>query len=1018
MATHDGRFNRGHSQQFQGSAPGHAPANSKRLAPQEWASGGPADAQGAKRAANGNGSSAAAGTAAIRPLVAPACPVRHVGHQPEPEPEMYIVYANGHDPEQHVAIKTLTGEYIEVGENHGRKVYKKAQKVGPKSIEVLLYFWESGECDTFTGWWFGNKLGGTQVWAHCRSEAQSPPGTGWKIPWDGSVREVLVVENKEAQLRQEFEEQHANLEAEVLRAEADGAAALEKAKVTAGDRSCQMGLVAGEKLLSQQALVHTELLRKVTDAQHGTTGEASKALQKLGSRLRGSQTFLNNEYASLKSSRQRAEQEYLRKDNLESETRAFEEMLPDLREKTDLAEDEVEKLAIAKELVDSLADDPETVKSILSDTDLALKAVQLAMSEAKRILNANLVAAKRFVVSSVRALADEELGKIQERLATAQERLVPLRTIRQDLVQRQLAQKMVEEVEDKLVLAELAVEAAEELGNLLQVDQPTKELLTEAQTAARVVEERLNETTRMVEIRKQKASAGTAAAEALKEIESRIEALRIRQATVKESLKEAAERITAASYVTEGLAKQAVLAEFLATLEELEARFGQDALDAASLEEALLSVRTSEASLASAQVAMTTGKSFLQMKLLEVKRFSHRASGEGTKALQVSQRELEGVAKRLAELKALVTKRKSRALIKEVDLRVERAEQLALKAKQAADLWSDEDRFAVLTNEELKEASENAVLCEREANQALIEARKLIATHQLEAKSKEWSTELTTELIKFQTRLASAQGNVERQRKLLASVEQRSSLKMLITEASKKIKDVEDKVNKISEAIVALDPANSGQDRDPKEESALAKAADAATQEAHIAARTVTLYLESQARLHVYAKDALAKFQPRMKQMQDSIEAHRLEVKQRTENIFVRSVLKAAQQKVAETTEMLQKASETEALLREGSTSSSDDGQAAEKAGRLIADLERAIQAGIITASRCKSDVSMQKFPLRRLDSISKDAAEKELGAYLASIEASAKALADMRTRASNARQELFKQRGLEAKRT
>lgn len=37
------------------------------------------------------------------------------------------------------------------------------------------------------GWWFGNKLGGTQVWSHCADKGLVPPSLGWKIPWDGQA---------------------------------------------------------------------------------------------------------------------------------------------------------------------------------------------------------------------------------------------------------------------------------------------------------------------------------------------------------------------------------------------------------------------------------------------------------------------------------------------------------------------------------------------------------------------------------------------------------------------------------------------------------------------------------------------------------------------------------------------------------------------------------------------------------------------------------------------------------------
>eukprot|EP00434_Breviolum_minutum_P016212 symbB.v1.2.014286.t1/scaffold1043.1/size142240/3 len=35
------------------------------------------------------------------------------------------------------------------------------------------------------GWWFGNAVGGEEVWArHAGREDGPPPTRGWKVPWD------------------------------------------------------------------------------------------------------------------------------------------------------------------------------------------------------------------------------------------------------------------------------------------------------------------------------------------------------------------------------------------------------------------------------------------------------------------------------------------------------------------------------------------------------------------------------------------------------------------------------------------------------------------------------------------------------------------------------------------------------------------------------------------------------------------------------------------------------------------
>merc|ERR1712137_443314 len=83
------------------------------------------------------------------------------------------------------ANKTVTaiinGTYVPQGMNHGKPVFRK-------DANVLIYYWDMRDGDTFCGWWFGPKVGGNQVWAHSAvTEGSHPPSNGWKVPWDGAV---------------------------------------------------------------------------------------------------------------------------------------------------------------------------------------------------------------------------------------------------------------------------------------------------------------------------------------------------------------------------------------------------------------------------------------------------------------------------------------------------------------------------------------------------------------------------------------------------------------------------------------------------------------------------------------------------------------------------------------------------------------------------------------------------------------------------------------------------------------
>ena len=55
------------------------------------------------------------------------------------------------------------------------------------TLDVLIYFWDERDGANFCGWWFGPKVGGDQVWAYNSERSATPPSSGWRVPYDGSV---------------------------------------------------------------------------------------------------------------------------------------------------------------------------------------------------------------------------------------------------------------------------------------------------------------------------------------------------------------------------------------------------------------------------------------------------------------------------------------------------------------------------------------------------------------------------------------------------------------------------------------------------------------------------------------------------------------------------------------------------------------------------------------------------------------------------------------------------------------
>jgi len=95
------------------------------------------------------------------------------------------------------ATKVILGEYVEEGMNHGRQYFRKQRVAGKKGPEVILFYWDDRDGKELTGWWFGDRLGGGQVWAHVASSMQTPPRVGWQCPVDCPVVKHIVCAPKD-----------------------------------------------------------------------------------------------------------------------------------------------------------------------------------------------------------------------------------------------------------------------------------------------------------------------------------------------------------------------------------------------------------------------------------------------------------------------------------------------------------------------------------------------------------------------------------------------------------------------------------------------------------------------------------------------------------------------------------------------------------------------------------------------------------------------------------------------------
>lgn len=79
--------------------------------------------------------------------------------------------------------QALEGEYYKDGMNHGKFIFKKIAEDPTGSVDaVFLYYWNGEDCQEDAGWWFGDKVGGTEAFMHnpLPGQGSQPPFNGWE----------------------------------------------------------------------------------------------------------------------------------------------------------------------------------------------------------------------------------------------------------------------------------------------------------------------------------------------------------------------------------------------------------------------------------------------------------------------------------------------------------------------------------------------------------------------------------------------------------------------------------------------------------------------------------------------------------------------------------------------------------------------------------------------------------------------------------------------------------------------
>lgn len=905
----------------------------------------------------------------------------------------YIVACVGPDAQEDV-VKTLVGEYTEVSENCDRKVFKKPAEPGKTTVDVWMYYWDERDGAAFKGWWFGNEVGGTQVWAHCVSDHKTPPAQGWKIPWDGQVRNSLSVRPKagaQAVASPSFGAPAGaapGLSMALAGAGTDTAVvaakeALVKALAAVGEYKEPEKLAQAEESLGEQLTSLQASLKAATDTVTKNPMGAKQA-QLTCTQIRTVLGQVNAELTKVKGAKLRADT--LAKNNEKDaiELKTFDSTMGEADDKANLAEDSVEKAIITAELIESAGDDFEEGKQAVDVVERLVTEATKCIGDARIFINQKQAAARRLGSAGAQATAQTNLGKLQAQIQTANDKLAPLKNVRSDFMQRNAARKLVEEIMLRLAPAELHVDQADQACLMLGFDESgSAEIQERAEKAVMMANASFTVAYKFLE-QKLASCTNPVVQEELKKVDERTKTSQAKLTEMKNSRKEAGERVSCVSIQKEAADKLQAVEKAYDACRAAEGPWLMG-VEELSVEESLVAVKACEAAEKVANNAVNQAKMFIATKQVEAKRFAKGLGEETVAKLTEQQEALDAHIQKIDELKGKTSERKAAAVGAESENIVSNAEDLAGKVAEPAAPLDDDEKLFSLSPEEIKAAVEATVQAEKAANTALTDARKFINARQIEVKlkDKDPASAANEAVAAFQTRLATAQAEVTRCKKLSTSLESRLAAKKTVQEAVKRLVDADEKIEALSSLIDNIEQANGEALAELETAEKKNKALEKASADATTALKTAANFLALQVKRAAAgaAKEELEKVQPRVSASHERLDALVAAAKEKNVKLMAASIVQESEAKVAEADSIVKRVAELDGLLANG------DEMAIEEMGAVVAELESATAAATSNVGGTKTFLAMKRLAAKRLSDTEKEATVSTITALLERVE-------------------------------
>ncbi|CAK0864100.1 unnamed protein product [Prorocentrum cordatum] len=656
------------------------------------------------------------------------------------------------------------------------------------------------------------------------------------MPWDGGVSKTLHVANKRAKERADAEAAFHRLSQETARLEYEiGEGVALAGAAAAGEEGAPAGaqaLAAAAADLERHRAAARDLLCEAERAAEAEPSALSEALRDLVGRLQATAGSVAQALEALHAAREAAEDEERQREAESQDQQVVDAILVEASELTSRAEDDmVEKAEITWDMISSCGDDEDVIRQAVQDTTASAGEAQAAVARARAFLDAKLPEWSRLCSRAAKERAAKEMQRLRQQLSAGQQRLGPLKSAWQDWEKGVRGQKAAAEATRRLASAEAEADRAEAAVALLRDGTPAKEALAGAMSQLRAAEDgrrQVESTMRFLDA-KGRGAEGLDIAE-LPDLQQQGAAARERLRGLRAAVRQAEERDKARGHLQEASSRVASVTKDL-----------NDLLEAGATD-----VGPCEAACASVKTALRMARTCLQMKLVEVRRFSEVVEAEATAELKGMQQELEEPSARLTELLGTISRQRLEGVAKGAEASVVSVEALVAALREAASLLADGPATEAMSAEQLRQAVARVTEREREATRALTEARRFVASKQLEARGRigeaEAQAEAAAVFARLQARLADGQAEIARHRRLPGSIDRQLAGRKAVAEAEERLAGAAEKVSGAAAAAARYLEAEGAR-------ADLQREAERSVQEAQIDLRTVLRLVAALSRL-------------------------------------------------------------------------------------------------------------------------------------------------------------------------